>query len=226
MQSFSPDRADTRVICVEYARTRRSRGEPGTYRRPRRLPYARPVPVKQASARSGDPGPAGAAGFARTLLIRFEHLLRELGKFGVVGALSYVVDMGLFNYCRVRLHIEPLTAKTISTAIAATVAFIGNRFWTWRHRERSGLGREYALYFLLNAVGLGIGLACLALSHYALGAVWAPGRSLLADNISQGVVGMALGTMFRFWSYRRFVFRAPVVAAARRGPAGEPTASG
>jgi putative flippase GtrA len=165
------------------------------------------VPVK-ASTRSDD---RGLTALPRALLSRFEHLLRELGKFGVVGLLSYAVDLGLFNYFRVGLHLEPLTSKTLSTAVAATVAFTGNRFWTWRHRQRSGLGREYSLYFLFNAVGLGIGLACLALSHYALGAVWPPARSLLADNISQGVVGMALGTMFRFWSYRRFVFRDPTV---------------
>jgi hypothetical protein len=32
--------------------------------------------------------------------------------------------------------------------------------------------------------------------------------SALADNISANVVGLALGTAFRFWSYRKFVFPA------------------
>jgi hypothetical protein len=31
-------------------------------------------------------------------------------------------------------------------------------------------------------------------------------QSPLADNISGQLVGTALGTLFRFWSYRRFVF--------------------
>ena len=43
--------------------------------------------------------------------------------------------------------------------VSATVAFLGNRFWTWRHRERSGIAREYSLYFLFNVVGLVIALA-------------------------------------------------------------------
>ena len=78
-----------------------------------------------------------------------------------------------------------LLAKTMSTVIAATVAFLGNRFWTWRHRERSGLRREYLLYFFFNAVGLGIGLACLAISHYGLGSIWPDVfQTQLADNIS------------------------------------------
>ncbi|MGZ4722528.1 MAG: GtrA family protein, partial [Oryzihumus sp.] len=30
--------------------------------------------------------------------------------------------------------------------------------------------------------------------------------SPLADNISANGVGLVLGTLFRFWAYRRFVF--------------------
>lgn len=144
---------------------------------------------------------------------RFGHLLRELGKFGTVGGISFIVDIVLFNVFRVGLDMEVLAAKTLSTIVAATVAFAGNRFWTWRHRERSGLAREYGLYFFFNAVGLGIGLACVAISHYGFGALWPQVfRTPLADNISANVVGVALGTLFRFWSYRRFVF----VAASDR----------
>ena len=80
---------------------------------------------------------------------------------------------------------EVLLAKTLSTVVAATIAFVGNRFWTWRHRERSGLRREYLLYFFFNAVGLGIGLACLGISHYGLGSIWPDVfQTQLADNIA------------------------------------------
>jgi putative flippase GtrA len=85
--------------------------------------------------------------------------------------------------------------------VATTVAYLGNRYWTFRKRGRSGVRREYLLFFFLNAVGLAIALTCLFISHYALGFT---GR--LADNIAANVVGLALGTMFRFWSYRRWVF--------------------
>lgn len=155
----------------------------------------------------------GATGALARLVGRFQHLIRELGKFGVVGAVAYVVDASLYNALLIGLHWETLTAKTAATAVAATVAFIGNRFWTWRHRERSGLAREYGLYFFFNAVGLGIGLACLAISHYGLGQIWPVFQTGLADNVSSLGAGMVLGTIFRFWSYRRFVFLAPAVAS-------------
>jgi putative flippase GtrA len=132
---------------------------------------------------------------------RLGHLVRELVKFGVVGAVAFVVDVSLFN---VLLHItdKPLTSKTLSTVVATTVAYVGNRWWTFRRRSRSGVGREYTLFFLLNGVGLAIALGCLATSHYLLDFT-----SRLADNIAANVVGLILGTTFRFWSYRRFVFR-------------------
>lgn len=140
---------------------------------------------------------------------RFRHLVHELGKFGIVGAVAYVIDTVVFVALVLRL--ESMTAKIIATLIAATVAFLGNRFWTWRHRARSGLAREYGLYFFFNTVGLAIALAALGLSHYALGAVWPIFTTPLADVISANVIGLAAGTVFRFWSYRRYVFR-PMVA--------------
>jgi putative flippase GtrA len=142
----------------------------------------------------------------RGLVDRFRHLVHELGKFGVVGVVAYVVDTGLLTILRT-VGVEALTAKTISTVISATVAFAGNRYWTWRHRERTGLHREYLLYFLLNIVGLAIGLACLGISHYWLGRYWPVLTTKFADVVSANVVGMFFGTMFRFWSYRRFVFK-------------------
>jgi len=150
------------------------------------------------------------AAFLPALRARFGALVRELSKFGTVGGIAFAIDFAIFN---VLLHqgFESLLAKTISTVLATTVAFAGNRYWTWRHREHTNMARQYTLFFLLNAVGLGIGLTCLAISHYALGAFWPEFQTPLADNISGQFVGTAVGTLFRFWSYRRFVFGDTVV---------------
>jgi putative flippase GtrA len=150
--------------------------------------------------------PEPTAGPLRRLIIRFEHLFRELGKFGIVGGISYVVDTVIFKIL-LSAAINPLLAKTLATAVSGTLAFIGNRYWTWRDRPRSGLRREYTLYFFFNVVGLIIGLACLGVSHYLLGRVWPIFATQIADLISANFFGVALGTLFRFWSYRTIVFR-------------------
>jgi putative flippase GtrA len=146
-------------------------------------------------------------GGLRRLYDRFAHLLHELGKFGTVGAVAFVIDLAVFNVLNYRLGAESLVSATVSMALGASAAFVGNRFWTWKDRERSGLRREYILYFFFNAVGLLIALACLAISTYGLGSVWPVFATPLAENISKMIVGGALGTIFRFWMYRTVVFR-------------------
>lgn len=132
-------------------------------------------------------------------------VVRELMKFGVVGAVAYVVDVTVFNVLRYAgpglLEDRPLTAKALSVAVATLVAWTGNRHWTFRRRRRTSARRELALFVLMNAVGMAVALLCLAVSHYVLGLT-----SPLADNIAANVVGLALGTAFRFYAYRTWVF--------------------
>jgi putative flippase GtrA len=139
---------------------------------------------------------------------RQRRLADEIVKFGVVGGIAFVVDVTVFNLLRFESEIwdgplshKPITAKVISVAVATLVTYAGNREWTWRDRTRRGVGRELPLFALLNVVGMTIAVVCLAVSHYLLGFT-----SALADNISANGVGLVLGTAFRFWSYRRWVF--------------------
>ena len=130
----------------------------------------------------------------------------ELGKFGVIGLVAYVIDLLVFNVLRFAggegpLYDKPLTAKVVSVLAATTFAYFGNRHWTFKDRSRSSVRRQYALFFVFNAVGMLISLSCLWVSHYLLGF-----ESALADNISANVVGLILGTIFRFWGYHNWVF--------------------
>lgn len=151
-----------------------------------------------------------------SLLDRFRALFHELAKFGTVGFLSLLVDLAVFNAVLHAMPDKPLTAKVLSTVVSATNAFVLNRIWSFKHRERTTIRREYSLFVVLNAVGLGIALLCLSISHYVLGF-----ESRLADNIAANGVGLVLGTTFRFWSYRKFVWAAPaeVEEAAADGDA-------
>lgn len=152
-------------------------------------------------------GTLGSVPPTADLRSRIRGLISEVGKFGVVGGCAFLVDLAIYNVL-LRQGMETLFAKTVSTTIATTIAFLGNRFWTWRDKgDHAGMARQYTTFFVLNLIGLGISLACLAISHYGLGSFWAPARSALADNIAGLGVGTALGTLFRFWSYRRYVFR-------------------
>ena len=151
------------------------------------------------------------------------RLARELVRFGAVGAVGFVIDVGLFNLLAfgpwAPLSGRPLPAKVLSVAVATIATWVGNRTWTFRHRRARSAPRELALFALFSVAGLVIAVGCLWVSHYVLGLT-----SPLADNVAANVVGLALATAFRFVTYRTFVFRPGPRAAdqpeltPRRGP--------
>jgi len=134
-------------------------------------------------------------------------LLLQFTRFGLVGGVGLVVDFTVFNLLRATIfdpasiHEGPVFAKIISTTLAIIVNWLGNRFWTFREHRGRQLVREGVEFGIVSVGGLLIGLFCLFVSHYVLGFT-----SLLADNISSNVIGLALGTAFRFSLYRLWVF--------------------
>jgi putative flippase GtrA len=138
-----------------------------------------------------------------------EALGRQLLSFVLVGGVGLVVDIVVFNALRTTVlepsavHGGPVIAKAISTSLAIIVNWIGNRFWTFRSERRSDVVREGIEFAVVSAAGMFIALGCLWVSHYVLGYT-----SIIADNIATNVVGLALGTAFRFALYRWWVFAA------------------
>ena len=141
------------------------------------------------------------------MLARLYKIRQELGKFFSVGLLAYIVGVGGYNALvhakGAPLASKPLTASVISGVVSILVAYFGNRHWTWKDRQRTGARREITLFFVINGIALVFGVLCLAFSRYVLGL-----ESVLADNISANVVGVGVGTLFRFWTYRTIVFKA------------------
>ncbi|WP_082575275.1 MULTISPECIES: GtrA family protein [unclassified Nocardioides] len=130
---------------------------------------------------------------------------REVLTFLAVGGAGYVVDVLAFNWLRgqpLTGSLDPAVSKVLAVCVAMVVTYLGNRLLTWRERS-SDTRREVITFVVLNLIGLGIAVATLVLSHDVLGFT-----SPLADNISANIIGLGLGTAFRYWSYRRFVFTA------------------
>jgi putative flippase GtrA len=145
----------------------------------------------------------------KTLYVRWQVVVHEIAKFGIVGAFNTVLHFGLFNLLRFTVGLGPLTANGLAIAVAATSSYVMNRHWTFRHRARTGVGREYSLFFLLNGVGMVISEACVGFTHYVLGQT-----SALALNAALAA-GVGLGMVFRFTAYKRWVFMSRERAAGR-----------
>ena len=127
---------------------------------------------------------------------------REVAKFGTVGGLAFVVDSVVFIWLlNGPLHSGEVWAKSIATIIASIFSWVANRYWTFRHRKQANVVREAVLFAVMNGVGLLIAAGCVAFTKYAL---------LMTDKVSifvaGSVVGLVLGTIFRFFAYRFWVF--------------------
>jgi putative flippase GtrA len=134
---------------------------------------------------------------------RSPQLIREGARFGAVGLAGVVITDGGANLLRYQAGMSTFSSVALATIAATAFAFVASRYWTFRHRPRPGMGRETVLFFAVNAVGWAINEGCVGLSSL-LG--WHGGLSLNAALIS----GIGLATVFRYWSYKRWVW--PVTA--------------
>jgi len=139
---------------------------------------------------------------------RSRQLFHEGAKFLTVGLIGIGVTNLVFIPLRA-LGLGPLTSVTIATVVATVVTFLGNRYWSFRGREGGGAAREGVTFFILNGIGLLIQYAVLGFSNYALG------LTTKIENVIALNIGIGLGTLFRFWSYRKWVWVPPEVHLAR-----------
>jgi putative flippase GtrA len=128
---------------------------------------------------------------------RFRHLIHEGAKFLTIGAIGTIVTFGVANALR---GLGNYKAVTIATILATIVTYLGNRYWTFRHRQSQGTARDSIMFFVMNGIGLLIYYCCIGLTDLA-----GVGKSKLWYNVAL-VVGTGLGTLFRFWSYRKWVW--------------------
>jgi putative flippase GtrA len=128
----------------------------------------------------------------------------DLGRFLVVGGCGYLLDVAVFNLLQTPPLLgnqHPVLARTLAVAAAIGLNYLGNSRWTWAQRRGPDRRREIALFFVFSVIGFGFSLGSLLISRYLLGF-----DSRLADNVSANVVGLGLGTAFRYVAYQRFVF--------------------
>jgi putative flippase GtrA len=140
-------------------------------------------------------------------------LVKEISAFGVVGIVCFLVDIGLFQMFYDVLGTGAVTAKLLSTLISMTLAYFAHRYWSFSHRERTGVRREYVLFTVINGAALLLGMAVVAVVRYPLGQ---EGAAVLQ---SANVTAIVLSTVLRYLAYRRWVFPAHAASQPLRNEA-------
>jgi putative flippase GtrA len=148
---------------------------------------------------------------AREIYLRFRLEIHEGAKFLVVGAFGTVITFAVVN---VMQQVNQYVAITVATALATVATYLGNRYWAFKDRQGKGTTRDSMNFLVLNGIGLLIFYGCLGLADLGgfSGRLW--------NNLAVAL-GTGLGTLFRFWSYRKWVWVAhEAPRLAHDGPVG------
>lgn len=137
-------------------------------------------------------------------------------RFLVVGALSTVIEVGVFNLLYLVFGMDLTLAKVIASLVALVNAYLGNREWAFRFRDRRHRLVELSLFLAVNLACTVIGAALLSFGTWALGD---PGP--LVVNVIN-LASIAIVVLVRFVLYHFVVFRGP---STRLDPAVEDQAT-
>ncbi|WP_295014301.1 GtrA family protein [uncultured Microbacterium sp.] len=138
------------------------------------------------------------------------HRLRRLAgvgtRFLIVGALSTLIEIGVFNLFVGLFGWNAVIAKVAASTVALVNAYFGNREWTFRHRDRRRRGVEIILFLTVNVVCTALGAGLLWLG--AEGVLLATGRPAgLAMLNTVNVGSIVVVVLVRFLLYHFVVFR-------------------
>jgi putative flippase GtrA len=128
-------------------------------------------------------------------------LLKEVSAFGLIGIVAMAMDLGVFAWLAPHGAVK---AKIVSATLSTAFAYVGNRYLSFSHRARTSIARESAFFFAINGVSLLFSLGVIAIFVYPL--------HYRHDSVVVFLVNVAtigIGTLFRFWAYKRFVFLHP-----------------
>lgn len=93
--------------------------------------------------------------------LRARHNWEQLAKFCAVGAVGYLLNLGVYDgLLHAGLHY--LLAATCSFLVAVTNNYVWNRVWTFRDR-RAGIAAQGTRFFVVALASLAVNLGVLHL---------------------------------------------------------------
>ena len=135
---------------------------------------------------------------------------RELLRFAVVGGISFLITTAVNYGLKITvLNKNPVTALIIGVLVATVFSYVASREWSFNTRGGRERQHEAALFFLISAIALGLNALPMFVSRYMFH-LQVPNVGLVtqevADFVSGMIVGTLLGTVFRWWGLKKFVF--------------------
>lgn len=83
-------------------------------------------------------------------------LIEQIMKFGVVGVIAFVIDFGVMVFLTEVFGIDPVISATVSFIISVAFNYAASMRYVFSHRESMSRTREFVIFVVLSAIGLGI----------------------------------------------------------------------
>ncbi len=81
-------------------------------------------------------------------------LLAQIMKFGVVGALAFVIDFGVLVFLTEVFGIDPVVSATISFTASVVFNYLASMRYVFSRRSDMSRGREFVIFVALSVIGL------------------------------------------------------------------------
>jgi putative flippase GtrA len=126
-------------------------------------------------------------------------MLNQFLKFGLVGVVGFIVDSAVLYLGLYLLGLNLYSGRVLSYLVAASATWALNRLYTFSSSTRTGVGRQWSLFVIVNSVGGFVNYGVYAALVSTIG--FFTGYPVLAVAI-----GSVMGLVFNFSLSRTLVF--------------------
>ena len=85
-----------------------------------------------------------------------QKLLAQIVKFGIVGVIAFAIDFGVLVFLTEVFGLNPVVSATISFIVSVIFNYLASMRYVFSHRKGMSRQREFVIFVVLSAVGLGI----------------------------------------------------------------------
>lgn len=131
--------------------------------------------------------------------------VRQLVKFGIVGASSTAINFAVLNFMLIVLHQGKYPAVTVAFLVSVVNGYVWNKRWTFREAQAKAVHTQFGQFLLVNTIGFGLDLLIIRLLSVPLETDFRISM-VLATNLAQ-LVATAVVVVWNFTANRLWTFK-------------------